>query len=92
MKPITKDTLIIVFYINIEGLSLHEARETISKFANSISENDPESNARHYFLPSNETKVECINPTFISELEYLNIDIKYKKFLDTLEENLTKNN
>ena len=85
-----KDKLILVFYINVDSIDscdvydyLNEARESLtSNLDNSVIS---------YFIPieGENSKVDCINPSFIDGDEYKSNKEKLYNMLKKLEEFLT---
>jgi len=74
------EQMILVFYINVDGMSRQQAEEGIYQFSKV---KHPEGSIQ-YFLPvkNQPTKVECINPKMITDEQYENMkkeleDIKY---------------
>jgi hypothetical protein len=61
--------LILVFYCGVAHLSPEETREYMDKLINNVQPNGKEAGITRYFIPvqgTSETRVECLNPTFIT--------------------------
>lgn len=66
------DKLILVFYIDIRGITFFEERNYyISEMSERISNLCEDENVLHYVVPvKSENRVECLNPKLLSEQEY----------------------
>ena len=65
---LNKDKLILVFYINIDGLSNSYGTEYMEQIKKYL-ENSLDESILYYFIPikNHESKVECLNPIILDE-------------------------
>jgi len=85
------EKLVIVIYFNIGYLDNHE----ISQVAENITERLEKSDDILYFIvPSNEYRIECINPKLVSEDDYKEAKLKLEETKLVLDNfiNTYKNN
>jgi hypothetical protein len=59
-----KELIILAIYINIEGMPVSQARQSMQQIKNQYDYmyNDTNKDVKVYWFQSNETKVECIYP------------------------------
>lgn len=81
---------IIVIYLNVAGKARSRAKEVIANYRNKFVDTD---DIIHYILPVRDqpTKVECINPRFLTEKEYKEIADRIDVYTKKLELIKTEN-
>lgn len=87
-----KDKIILVFYINIDGIDNIYCTEYLNNARKSLTNGNDES-IMSYIVPikGENSKIECINPKVIDDKEYEHIIEKLNKAQDKLNEFLTEN-
>ena len=82
-----KDKLILVFYIGCKNMSIVEANKRVIDARYSLDRLADDS-AQFFFLPdfnSVNSKIENINPDYIDEKEYKNIEKRLKTISDAFK-------
>jgi len=84
-----KDKLILVFYINVDGINAYDVSEYLSNAARHFQGYDV---YESIFIPvhNQETKVDCINPVLLNEEQYKKVEDTVSK-LSTAFGDFTKN-
>lgn len=87
-----KDKLILVFYINVDSIDSYDVVDYLSEARNGLTRN-LDSSVISYFIPikNENSKVDCINPSFICDDEYKAAKEKLDNALNKLEKFLIKN-
>ena len=85
-----KDKLILAFYINVDGIGKYDIPEYMNETRKCLTRNIDDS-VISYFIPieGENSKVECINPSFIDNDEYEATKEKLDNAVKKLEEFLT---
>lgn len=85
-----KDKLILAFYINVDGIDQYDIPEYLNEAREGLTSNLDDS-VISYFIPieGENSKVECINPSFIDGDEYEAAKEKLDNAVKKLEEFLT---
>ena len=88
MDKIIMDKIILIFYIDIGGLSRQRAQEglnSIAKMLEKDAENEP---ILTFIMPikNGDSRVECINPKLVSEEEYGNAKEVLERNQKTLDD------
>lgn len=87
---LNKEKLILVFYINVDGLTKSQAKESIQEMMNFLETENNDGSILNYILPvqNQETKIECLNPKLLDDENWLimsqkieNIQKQVEKFL-----------
>lgn len=83
-KVSSDDKTILIFYINVDGLSPQKSQQYIYDIMKDYNCN---SDIVHYFLPvrNQETKVECVNPKLITDSEFQEIKDRLDKYNENLK-------
>jgi len=83
-----KNKLILVFYINIGGLSISNAASYVQKVQQQF-ESQNFTDLVQYFIPVRdaETRIECLNPQFITNKKIID---DFQKTLKRVDENFKK--
>jgi len=70
------DKIIIVYYLNVDGLSPEDVARFCSETARSLEKKFGSNQYTNIILPvrNRETRVDCINPKLISAEEYKNVE------------------
>lgn len=87
-----KDKLILVFYIGVEGICDSDVPAYMSEVADYITRGKDES-AEFYFIPDPEsrtTRVECINPQFLTEERVKEMEEKSNELMKRLSQAVDK--
>ena len=87
----TEHPLILVHYININGMTQENADNMLNDISQNISLYSKQyDNLMNFIVPirEGENRVECINPQFISEDEFEDIQEVAQEFKDLLEEKI----
>ena len=90
-KPITKDTLILVAYLNIKGIEPSEVPQYVSAMGNNLNPHVKGSDMKVYIVPfmGNEpmagNRIECINPKMISHEEFEKVKQKTELFEQAMD-------
>lgn len=85
-----KDKLILAFYINVDGIDQYDIPEYLNEAREGLTSNLDDS-VISYFIPieGENSKVDCINPSFIDGDEYEAAKEKLDNAVKKLEEFLT---
>jgi len=85
-----KDKLILAFYINVDGIDKFDIAEYLDDARKGLTSNLDDS-VISYFIPieGENSKIDCINPSFIDGDEYKNAKEKLDNAVKKLEEFLT---
>ena len=85
-----KDKLILAFYINVDGIDQYDIPEYLNDAREGLTSNLDDS-VISYFIPieGENSKVDCINPSFIDGDEYEAAKEKLDNAVKKLEEFLT---
>ena len=85
-----KDKLILAFYINVDGIDQYDIPEYLNDAREGLTSNLDDS-VISYFIPieGENSKVDCINPSFIDGDEYESAKEKLDNAVKKLEEFLT---
>lgn len=80
-----KEKLIVVFYIDVSKLDevnsyeyMHEAKKSLECYFDDT--------VKMVFMPSDENKVDCINPVLMNEEQYQEVTEKIKVLEDNFNE------
>lgn len=80
-----KEKLIVVFYIDVSKLDevnsyeyMCEARKSLERYFDDT--------VKMVFMPSDENKVDCINPVLMNDEQYQKVTEKVKEFEDKFNE------
>lgn len=87
-----KDKLILVFYIGVENICDCDVPAYMSEIADWITRDKDES-AEFYFIPDPEsrtTRVECINPQFLTEERVKEMEEKANELMTRLSQAVDK--
>ena len=86
-----KDKLILAFYINVDGIDQYDVPEYLNEARKGLTSN-LDNSVISYFIPieGENSKVDCINPSFIDGDEYKDAKEKLDNAVKKLEEFLTK--
>lgn len=81
-----KSKEVYVFYVSVDGLDAHEQEEYIYKQSKRIYDENKSIGENSIFIPIlGETRVECINPVYITDTELIK---KNERLLSELNEHL----
>lgn len=85
-----KDKLILAFYINVDGIDQYDIPEYLNDAREGLTSNLDDS-VISYFIPieGENSKVDCINPSFIDGDEYEAAKEKLDNAVKKIEEFLT---
>lgn len=85
-----KDKLILAFYINVDGIDQYDIPEYLNEAREGLTSNLDDS-VISYFIPieGENSKVDCINPSFIDGDKYEDAKEKLDNAVKKLEEFLT---
>jgi|AntAceMinimDraft_7_1070363.scaffolds.fasta_scaffold06182_3 hypothetical protein len=92
MKP--NYPLVLVHYINISELEMQEAGQLLNEIVEIIDENTEKyENILNLIVPiqNGENRVECINPQYLSEEKYEEIQKTAEDFKSLLERKISEN-
>jgi len=83
--------IILVCYVNTAGLTTQEAYEVIKKVRKELNLFHVE-DIIHYVIPNTigDSRIECINPTIVSEVDYSLVKKRLDKITKDFEESLER--
>jgi hypothetical protein len=84
-----KDLIILVFYLNVDGMSPQRVLEQVSDLKQVLAGKgtlDDKFNMKHYIMPvrNQPTKVECIYPVLLDQKELVDKAIKSLESIEAL--------
>ena len=73
-KPVTKDTLILVYYVNMSKIHQEDVGQYMQSISIRMKLPDSYDVLQYYVaITEGDSRIECINPKVVSEEEYQNI-------------------
>ena len=76
---VDKERIIIIFYIDTSNIDIDDAYEYINAASKSLNSYFDDT-VKTLFMPSDENRVECINPVLLNEEEYKKVSDTVEKF------------
>jgi len=88
LEKMENNKLILVYYINVSSLDMHEIGDYMDKVRNKINIDGFDGHSIFVPVTTHESKIECINPRYITEEKLIN---EHTSMLKELNKELNHN-